>query len=230
MNGTTILICDDNETVHQTLQLYLKEAGFRVVSAYDGAAALEMLKTNKVDLVILDIMMPKMFGTEVCRQIRKTSELPIIILSAKADEADRIVGLELGADDYVTKPFSPREVVTRVRTVLRRTRPSTRNENRHLQLGKLRINPKAYEVFIDTEPVKMTPREVELLTFLVKHTGEVVSREQILNAVWGYDYYGDVRAVDTLLARIRGKISEKKTGISFRTIYGVGYMIEERYE
>lgn len=230
MNGTTVMICDDNETVHQTLQLYLKEAGFRVVSAYDGLSALEMLRTTKVDLVILDIMMPKIFGTEVCRQIRKSSDLPIIILSAKADEADRIVGLELGADDYVTKPFSPREVVTRVRTVLRRIRPSTRDDNRSLQLGKLRINTKAYEVFIDTEPVKMTPREVELLTFLVRHTGEVVSREQILNAVWGYDYYGDVRAVDTLLARVRGKIPEKKAGISFRTIYGVGYMLEEKYE
>lgn len=230
MNGTTVMICDDNETIHQTLKLYLTEAGFRVVSAYDGLAALEMLQSTRVDLVILDIMLPKMFGTEVCRQIRKTSDLPIIILSAKSDEADRIVGLELGADDYVTKPFSPKEVVTRVRTVLRRTRPSTRTDQKILQLGKLRINTKAYEVFIDTNQIKMTPREVELLTFLVKHTGEVVSREQILNAVWGYDYYGDVRAVDTLLARVRSKIPEKLSGVSFRTIYGVGYMLEARHE
>ena len=230
MNGTTIMICDDNETVHQTLQLYLKDAGFRVVSAYDGVAALEMLKTEKVDLVILDIMLPKLFGTEVCRQIRRTSDLPIIILSAKVDESDRIVGLELGADDYVTKPFSPKEVVTRVRTVLRRTRPSPRKETRLLTLGKLRVNQKAYEVHIDDEPVQMTPREVELLAFLMEHASEVVSREQILNAVWGYDYYGDVRAVDTLLARVRGKIPEKKSDVTFRTIYGVGYMIEERHE
>lgn len=230
MNGTTIMICDDNETVHQTLQLYLKDAGFRVVSAYDGIAALEMLKTVKVDLVILDIMLPKLFGTEVCRQIRKTSDLPIIILSAKVDESDRIVGLELGADDYVTKPFSPKEVVTRVRTVLRRTRPSPRKEIHLLTLGKLQVNQKAYEVHIGDEPVKMTPREVELLAFLMEHASEVVSREQILNAVWGYDYYGDVRAVDTLLARVRGKIPEKKSDVTFRTIYGVGYMIEERHE
>lgn len=231
MNGTTIMICDDNETVHQTLQLYLKEAGFRVISAYDGVAALDMLKTNRVDLVILDIMMPKMFGTEVCRQIRKTSELPIIILSAKVDEADRIVGLELGADDYVTKPFSPKEVVTRVRTVLRRSRPR-KDSAKTLQLGNLRVNTKAYEVCIDgvDRPVKMTPREVELLSFLIRHAGEVVSREEILNEVWGYDYYGDVRAVDTLLARVRGKIPEKAAHVTFRTIYGVGYMIEERHE
>ena len=230
MNGTTVMICDDNETVHQTLQLYLKEAGFQVLSAYDGIAALDMLKTHKVDLVILDIMMPKLFGTEVCRQIRKTSDLPIIILSAKVDESDRIVGLELGADDYVTKPFSPKEVVTRVRTVLRRTRPSQRKESLDLRLGRLRLNLKAYEVHIGDEPIKMTPREVELLAFLMKHASEVVSREQILDAVWGYDYYGDVRAVDTLLARIRGKLPEKRSGVTFRTIYGVGYMIEERHE
>lgn len=230
MNGTTIMICDDNETVHQTLQLYLKEAGFRVISAYDGIAALDMLKIQKVDLIILDIMLPKLFGTEVCRQIRKTSDLPIIILSAKVDESDRIVGLELGADDYVTKPFSPKEVVTRVRTVLRRTRSSQSKEVTELSLGKLRVNQKAYEVHIADEPVKMTPREVELLVFLIRHASEVVSREQILDAVWGYDYYGDVRAVDTLLARIRGKIPEKKSNVAFRTIYGVGYMIEERHE
>lgn len=232
MNGTTVMICDDNETVHQTLQLYLKEAGFQVISAYDGISALEMLKTDKVDLVILDIMMPKMFGTDVCRQIRKTSDLPIIILSAKVDEADRIVGLELGADDYVTKPFSPKEVVTRVRTVLRRSRPKKDN-SKLLQLGNLRVNTKSYDVYIegaDSLHIKMPPREVELLAFLMRHAGEVVSREEILNAVWGYDYYGDVRAVDTLLARVRGKVFEKPAGVAFRTIYGVGYMIEERHE
>lgn len=228
MNGATILICDDNETVHQTLQLYLLEAGFQVISAFDGASALDIISQNKIDLVVLDIMMPKMFGTEVCRQIRKNSDLPIIILSAKVDEADRIVGLELGADDYVTKPFSPKEVVTRVKTVLRRTQP--RKESKVLQLGNLRVNPKAYEVFIQDHQIKMTPREVELLSYLMGRMGEVASREDILNAVWGYDYYGDVRAVDTLLARIRGKLSEHQTKVSFRSVYGVGYMIEESHE
>lgn len=228
MNGTTILICDDNETVHQTLQLYLQEAGYQVLSAYDGVAALELLKQNSIDLVILDIMLPGLFGTEVCRQIRKTSDLPIIMLSAKSDESDRIVGLELGADDYVTKPFSPKEVVTRVKTVLRRTRP--KKETKPLRLGKLRVNPKAYDVSIGDKPVKMTPREVEVLAFLMGRAGEVASREEILNAVWGYDYYGDVRTVDTLLARLRGKIPEKSANVVFRSIYGVGYMIEEGHE
>lgn len=228
MNGTTILICDDNETVHQTLQLYLQEAGYRVLSAYDGVTALEILHCSQVDLVILDIMMPKLFGTEVCRQIRKNSDLPIIILSAKADEADRIVGLELGADDYVTKPFSPKEVVTRVKTILRRVQP--KKESNILRLGKLQVNPKAYDVFIDDKQIKMTPREVELLTYLMSRAGEVATREEILNAVWGHDYYGDIRTVDTLLARLRGKIPEKCAQVTFRSIYGVGYMIEESHE
>ena len=229
MNGATIMICDDNDTVHQTLELYLHEAGFRVLSAYDGEAALDMLKTNKVDLLLLDVMMPKLFGTEVCRRVRQQSDLPIILLSAKVEETDRIVGLELGADDYITKPFSPREVVTRIRTVLRRTQPSRREKDTVLQMGLLRVNTKAYEVTIGENAVKMTPREVELLAYLMRRAGEVVSREDILNAVWGYDYYGDVRAVDTLMARIRGKIPERKAHILFRTIYGVGYMLEESH-
>lgn len=228
MNRTTVMICDDNETVHQTLQLYLQEAGYRVVSVYDGAAALETLQRENVDLLILDIMMPKLFGTEVCRQIRKTSDVPIIILSAKMDETDRIVGLELGADDYVTKPFSPKEVVTRVGTVLRRFHPQ--KDTKFLLLGKLRVNPSAYDVYLNDRPIKLTPREVELLVFLMTHAGEVVARDDILNAVWGYDYYGDVRAIDTLLARLRRKIPEDQAGVSFRTVYGVGYMIEARHE
>ena len=228
MQGATILICDDNETIHQTLQLYLQEEGFHVLCAYDGAAALDIIRQTQVDLVILDIMLPKLFGTEVCRQIRKSSDLPIIILSAKADEADRIVGLELGADDYVTKPFSPKEVVSRVKTVLRRAHP--RKDSKILQLGRLSVNPRAYDVWIGSQQIKMTPKEVELLVFLMNRAGEVASREEILNAVWGYDYYGDVRTVDTLLARLRGKIPEKAAQVAFRSIYGVGYMVEERHE
>lgn len=226
--ATTILICDDSETVHQTLQLYLQNVGFQVLSAYDGATALEMIQQKPVDLVILDIMMPKMFGTEVCRQIRKASGLPVIILSAKSSEEDRIAGLELGADDYVTKPFSPKEVVARVKTVLRRTCAQT--ENTIFELGKLRVNPKAYEVFIEDEQVRMTPREIELIAFLMGRAGKAIAREEILNTVWGFDYYGNVRTVDTLMARIRGKIPEKKAQVTFRSIYGVGYMIEERSE
>ena len=186
------------------------------------------MKSQSFDLVILDVMLPKMFGTDICREIRKFSDVPIIFLSAKSEEIDRIIGLELGADDYVTKPFSPRELAVRIRTVLRRT--GSKNSNRPLQLGNLTVNAKAYEVSIKGDPVKLTPREVELLAFLMEHKGEVVSRDDIVDAVWGENYYGDFRAVDTLIARIRSKVPEHPAGIEFKSVYGVGYMINERDE
>ena len=228
MRQYTVLICDDNEVVHQSLSLYLKADGIRTVSVYDGETALKQVKEQSFDLVILDIMLPKMFGTDVCREIRKFSDVPIIFLSAKGEEIDRIIGLELGADDYVAKPFSPRELAVRVRTVLRRAGSKKREQT--LSLGALEVNPKAYEVSIRGESVKLTPREVELLAFLMEHRGEVVSRDDIVNAVWGENYYGDYRAVDTLIARIRGKVPEHKAGIEFKSVYGVGYMINERNE
>lgn len=226
MSQYTVLICDDNEVVHQSLSLYLKSEGIATASVYDGESALKLVKSRHFDLVILDVMLPKMFGTEVCRQIRRFSDVPIIFLSAKGEEMDRIVGLELGADDYVTKPFSPRELAARIRTVLRRTAPQ--KSGQELRLGELTVNAKAYEVSVRGESVKLTPREVELLAFLVEHRGEVVSRDDIVNAVWGQDYYGDYRAVDTLIARIRGKIPEHQAGIKFKSVYGIGYMIDER--
>lgn len=228
MSQYTVLICDDNEVVHQSLSLYLKSEGIRTVSVYDGETALKLVREQSFDLVILDIMLPKMFGTDVCREIRKFSDVPIIFLSAKGEEIDRIIGLELGADDYVAKPFSPRELAVRVRTVLRRA--GSKKSSQVLQLGELSVNAKAYEVSIRGEAVKLTPREVELLAFLVEHRGEVVSRDDIVNAVWGENYYGDYRAVDTLIARIRGKIPEHKAGIEFKSVYGVGYMINEKNE
>ena len=226
MSHYTVLICDDNEVVHQSLSLYLRSEGIESVSVYDGEAALEAVKKNSYDLVVLDIMLPKMFGTDVCREIRKFSDIPIIFLSAKGEELDRIIGLELGADDYVTKPFSPRELAVRIKTVLRRS--GTKKSAKLLEIGLLTVNPKAYEVKIKNEAVKMTPREVELLAYLMERQGEVVSREDILNAVWGEDYYGDVRAVDTLIARIRSKIPEYHARVEFKSVYGVGYMIDEK--
>lgn len=225
MSGKTVLICDDNEIVHQSLSVYLEKEGIRPVSVYDGKAALNAVRNGDFDLVILDIMLPEMFGTDVCREIRKFSTIPIIFLSAKGEEIDRVLGLELGADDYVTKPFSPREVIARVKTVLRRT--SSKKASDFLVLGNLTVNAKAYSVFVGNDQIKMTPREVELLSFLMEHKGEVVSREDILDSVWGENYYGDVRAVDTLLARVRGKIPADKAQVAFRSVYGVGYMIDE---
>ena len=223
MSEKTVLICDDNKIVHQSLSMYLAKEGIQTISTYDGESALAAAKSRNFDLIILDIMLPKMFGTDVCRDIRKFSDVPIIFLSAKGEELDRILGLELGADDYVTKPFSPREVAARVKSVLRRSKGKKTSDS--LQLGKLCVNAKAYTVTVNGEMIKMTPREIELLAFLMERKGEVVSREDILDSVWGENYYGDVRAVDTLLARVRGKIPTEKAGIEFRTVYGVGYMI-----
>ena len=228
MSQYTVLICDDNEVVHQSLSLYLKSEGIQTESVYDGESALAQVRAKNYDLVILDIMLPKMFGTEICREIRKFSDVPIIFLSAKSEEMDRIIGLELGADDYVTKPFSPRELAVRIRTVLRRS--GSKKNSQVLELGNLSVNAKAYEVSVRGESVKLTPREVELLAFLMEHRGEVVSRDDIINAVWGENYYGDYRAVDTLIARIRSKIHEYKAGVEFKSVYGVGYMINERNE
>lgn len=226
MSHTTVLICDDNQAVHQTLRPHLEKAGFRALSVYNGAAVLDTIKKECIDLIILETVLPEISGADICRQIRSTSAVPIIFLSARANEADRISGLELGADDYVTKPFSPKEVITRVNAVLRRSIPNKKT-NISLELGNLRVDPKAYDVSINNKPIRMTPREVELLTFLMDRAGQVASREEILNAVWGRDYYGDTRTVDTLLTRLRRKISEKTAAVTFRSIYGVGYMIEE---
>jgi len=222
-----VLICDDNQVVHQSLSAYLEKEDMDYVSVFDGEAALETVREQAFDLVIIDIMLPKMFGTDVCREIRKFSNIPIIFLSAKGEEFDRVLGLELGADDYVTKPFSPREVVARIKTILRRSGEKT---NTVLSLGRLNINVKAYKADIDGEPVKLTPHEVELLSFLVEEKGKVVSRNDILDKVWGENYFGDMRVVDTLIARIRNKIPEHKAGVHFSSVYGVGYMIDEKKE
>ncbi len=225
MKSYSVLICDDNRVVHQSLRPYLEKEGITTASVYDGEAALEAVRSESYDLIILDIMLPKMFGTDVCRNIRKFSDVPILFLSAKGEEIDRIIGVELGADDYVAKPFSPREVAVRVKSILRRTHAP--KSSRTLTLGNLVVNAKAYSVTVGGESLKMTPREVELLAYLMERKGEVASREDILDAVWGENYYGDVRAVDTLLARVRGKLPADKTGVEFRTVYGVGYMIDE---
>ena len=225
-----VLILEDEVSIRSFVVINLKRAGYDTIEAGTGMEALERLRENPdVGVAILDIMLPDIDGFEVCRNIRATNKtIGIIMLTARTQEMDKVTGLMTGADDYVTKPFSPKEVAVRVKSVLRRTQG--KKSSRTLVLGELSVNAKAYEVKVEGSPVKMTPREVELLAFLMERAGEVVSREDILDAVWGEDYYGDVRAVDTLLARVRSKISEYHAKVSFRTVYGVGYMIEERHE
>jgi len=227
-----ILICDDDPIVHQSLSLYLDNEDFGHASAFNGEQALEMLKKQHFDLMLLDQMMPGMSGSQVCQTVRRDSQIPIIMLTARGEEIDRILGLEMGADDYIVKPFSPREVVSRIKAVLRRTAPSGDTPSQEnlttLTFGSLEIQPERYSVKIAGQPVACTPREVELLTLLAASPGRVYEREQILSRIWGYDFFGDTRTVDTHIKRLRQKLAcdEMGTRWDIVTIYGKGYKFE----
>jgi len=220
-----ILIADDEQVVHESLGIYLKAEGFETVDVFDGAAVLENI-TSDVVLCVLDIMMPKMSGIEVCREIRKNSQLPILMLTAKGEEIDRIVGLELGADDYIVKPFSPREVVARIKAILRRTAEQPKNDTSIISYNGLTIDLKSYSVTLRGEAVVCTPKEIEIMHMLASNPGQVFTREQLLSKVWGYDFAGETRTVDTHIKRIRAKLDSAGLGWSIKTIYGVGYKFE----
>lgn len=219
-----ILICDDQPIIHETVGKYLDSEGFRHISAYDGEEALSLAQSEKADLILLDLMMPKLSGTEVCREIRKTSSVPIIMITAKGEEIDRVLGLEFGADDYIVKPFSVRELVARIKAVLRRSATGGKQEDdKTVRLDELEISLASYEVRIGGKPADFTPKEVEILYLLASNPGRVFDREQILSKVWGYDYFGDTRAVDTQIKRIRQKMQSEESKWGIRTVYGVGY-------
>lgn len=221
-----ILICDDNIAVHESLSAYLRAENMNCISVYDGKEALEKLKLERFDLIVLDIMMPKIFGTHVCREIRKTSEIPIIMLSARSEEFDRIMGLEIGADDYITKPFSPREVIARIKTILKRVTPRAEKSN-IIRVGKLNIDVEGYTASVSGTKLELTPKEIETLVYLFENKNKVMSRDQMLGRVWRYDYYGDTRAVDTLIKRLRAKLSARDLSFEIKAVYGVGYKLEE---
>ncbi len=221
-----ILICDDDPVIHESLGLYLKAERYAFSSAYDGEQALKMAATEEPDLIILDLMMPKLTGTEVCREIRRTSNVPIIMLTAKGEEIDRVLGLELGADDYIVKPFSPREVIARIKAVLRRLVEKRQESRSLLRFEGLEISLDNYQVKVHGQAIACTPKEVEILYLLASHPGQVMSREQILAQVWGYDYFGDTRTVDTHIKRIRQKITHEDAHWGLITVYGVGYKFE----
>ncbi|TCI51477.1 response regulator transcription factor [Exiguobacterium sp. SH1S21] len=220
-----IMICDDNIAVHESIRAYLEAERMESISVYNGEDALKMIGSKTVDLIVLDIMLPGLFGTEVCKKIRESSSLPILMLSARGEENDRILGLEIGADDYLTKPFSPREVVTRIKTILRRVHGPKEHEPKH-RAGNFTISLETYEARIQGETVDLTPKEIKLMANLMTNVGKVMSREELLDRVFGYDYPGDIRAVDTLIKRIRQKIGDLDTGFIIRSVYGVGYKIE----
>ncbi|WP_373212460.1 response regulator transcription factor [Ruminococcus sp. 5_1_39BFAA] len=225
MRNTTVLICDDNIAVHESLTTYLNQTGIDVISLYDGRNLINTLRTRKIDLVILDIMLPGRSGTDICQEIRKTNDIPIIMLSAKSEEDDRILGLELGADDYVTKPFSPKEVTVRVNTILKRLHP--RKEPSALFFSNLILYPASYKAVILEQTLDLTPKEFSVLQCLIREPDKVQSRDLILDEVWGNDYFGDTRAVDTIIKRLRAKLSKANAHFTIQSVYGIGYKIDE---
>jgi two-component system response regulator VicR len=225
-----ILVVDDEKPIADILQFNLKKEGYEVFCAYDGNEALKMVEELQPDLILLDIMLPQRDGMEVCREVRKTSEIPIIMLTAKDSEIDKVLGLELGADDYVTKPFSTREIIARVKANLRRQNivaiPDPEDEPKEIAIGTLVIHPDAYVASKRGEVIELTHREFELLHYLAKHIGQVMTREHLLQTVWGYDYFGDVRTVDVTVRRLREKIEDNPSHPGWIvTRRGVGYYL-----
>ncbi|HVX30543.1 MAG TPA: response regulator transcription factor [Nitrolancea sp.] len=228
-DGAKILIVEDEAMVADVVARYLRRDGFQVLLATDGQSALDIAHEQSPDLVLLDLMLPKLDGLEVCRRLRANSQVPIIVVTAKGDETDRIVGLELGADDYVSKPFSPRELVARVRAVLRRAKPapSTATAGESLRVGPIEIDPTGRSATVENQPVELTAKEFDLLWFLMRNAGQVFSRTQLLDQVWDYDYFGDEGTVTVHIHRLRTKIEPDPVRPRFlKTVWGIGYKLE----
>ena len=226
-SGYRILIADDDVNVHQSLGTYFRREGYQLLSAYDGEEAVRHVRQSRPDMMLLDIMMPKMDGLVVCREIRKTSNIPIIMLTAKGEEFDKLLGLELGADDYIAKPFSPREVMARVKAVLRRMYELKEdNKGTRLVISNLDIDMGAFIVKLNGQSIPCTPKEIEILWTLASNPGMVFSREHLLQSIWGYDFLGDTRAVDSHIKRIRAKLCREDNAWDIKTVWGVGYRFE----
>ena len=225
-----LLIADDNDGILDILKTYVTKEGFLPIIAHDGEEAIEMFAKYKPLLLLLDVMMPKKDGFAVCREIRQSSNVPIIMITAKGEDGDRIMGLDIGADDYIVKPFSPGEVMARVRAVLRRLDISEEQSEEVVCHPGLKINITDYEVMIDDQPISLTKKEIEILWLLASNPGKVFTRDNLLNSVWGYEYYGDARTVDTHIKRLRSKINIPETfSWDIKTIWGVGYKFEVKH-
>ena len=222
-----ILIVDDDENICELLNLYLKKDGFDTVMAFDGMQAVEYAEKSNPALILLDIMLPKLDGWQVCREIRKNSDVPIIMLTAKGETFDKILGLELGADDYITKPFDTKEVIARIRAVLRRSNDKENQQDiKEVRFDKLIINLTNYELTVNDKRIDTPPKELELLFHLASNPNRVYTRDQLLDEVWGFDYYGDSRTVDVHVKRLREKLEDVSEKWSLKTVWGVGYKFE----
>ena len=228
MEAEKILVVDDEKLIVKGIRFSLEQDNMEVDCAYDGEEALEKLRANEYDMVLLDIMLPKMDGWQVCRQIRQKSDCPIIMLTAKGETFDKVLGLELGADDYVVKPFDTKEIVARIKAVLRRSSPAgtAEGEVKEVSYDKLTVNMTRYELKVDGKVVDAPPKELELLFHLASHPNRVFTRDQLLDEVWGFEYYGDSRTVDVHIKRLREKLEGVSDQWSLKTVWGVGYKFE----
>ena len=223
MDNLKILVVDDESRMRKLVKDFLQRQNYTVLEAADGEQAVDLFYEEKdIALIILDVMMPKMDGWEVCREIRQYSKVPIIMLTARGDERDELLGFQLGVDEYISKPFSPKILVARVEAILRRAGVTGQDET--IEAGGIRIDKSAHQVLIDGKSVELSFKEFDLLSYLVENKGIALSREEILNAVWNYDYYGDARTIDTHVKKLRSKMGEK--GNLIRTIWGMGYKFD----
>jgi two-component system alkaline phosphatase synthesis response regulator PhoP/two-component system response regulator ResD len=227
VSSQTILIVDDEQNIIELARMYLEQAGFNVISAANGATALDLIFGQPPDFIVLDLMLPGVDGWEVCKRVRARSEVPILMLTARDDDVDKIVGLELGADDYMTKPFNPRELVARIRAILRRTGSAALPAEGQVavRIGDLLIDPARREVSAGAAKIPLRVKEFDLLHTLALHPGIVLSREQLLEMVWGFDFYGQTRTVDVHVAHVRSKLAAAGSRANIETVWGVGYKL-----
>ncbi|MGE5631478.1 MAG: response regulator transcription factor [Caulobacteraceae bacterium] len=223
-NGVRVLLVEDEEKMRELIKISFKKENFETIEAADGKQALNLFKAHQVDIIILDVMLPEIDGWTVCREIRRTSNVPIILLTARGEEFDKLFGFELGADDYIVKPFSPKELMARVKALLRRSEIKSSDTASYLQLGEITINRLSREVSANDKQIVLTNKEYELLYFLATNPKIVFTREQLLLKVWGYEQYGDPRTVDTHIKKLREKLGDYSNYIS--TMWGVGYKLE----
>lgn len=228
-----LLIADDHKQITSILSDYAKNEGYTVMIANDGKEALSLFSRNTFDLVLLDVMMPEMDGFQVCREIRKTSSVPIIMVTARGEDFERIMGLDMGADDYIVKPFSPGEVMARIRAILRRISPDPKEsqDKNILIYDNLTINIEEFTVLIEAESVSLTKKEIEILYTMAKNPNKLFTRDNLLNSLWGYDYFGDARTVDSHIKRLRAKLdSYHHPNWEIKTVWGMGYKFEVEHE
>lgn len=228
MPGLKIMVVDDDGNICELLRLYLEKEGFETVTVSDGAKAVELFDTEKPDLMLLDVMMPKLDGWQVCREIRKKSQCPIIMITAKGEVFDKVLGLELGADDYVVKPFETKEVIARIKAVLRRSGISEAKKERKVEYDGLYINMENYELRVRGKVVDTPPKEMELIYHLASNPNRVYTRDQLLDEVWGFEFYGDSRTVDVHVKRLREKLEGVSDKWELKTVWGVGYKFETK--